>query len=113
MSVAVVRRQDVPVYVTGLGTVQASSTIGIHSQVDGKLQELPFTEGQSVKKGDVLAKIDPRLFQAALDQARAKKAQDAALVVAAGKDLARFKALVLKNFESQQNVDQQQAKSTN
>src|ERR1700730_9974732 len=81
VSVAVVRRQDVPVYVTGLGTVQASSTIGIHSQVDGKLQELPFTEGQFVKKGDVLAKIDPRLFKAAVDQTRAKKAQDAASLI--------------------------------
>ena len=79
VSVAIVGRQDVPVYLTGLGTVQASFTVGIHSQVDGKLQEVLFTEGQHAKKGDVLAKIDPRLFQAALDQARAKKAQDQAL----------------------------------
>src|SRR5262245_51168617 len=76
VSVAVVGRQDVPIYLTGLGTVQASFTVAIHSQVDGKLQEVLFTEGQHVKKGDVLAKIDPRLFQAALDQAKAKKAQD-------------------------------------
>jgi membrane fusion protein, multidrug efflux system len=74
VSIAVADRQDVPVYLIGLGTVQASFTIGIHSQVDGKLQEVLFTEGQQVKKGDVLAKIDPRLFQAALDQAKAKKA---------------------------------------
>ena len=78
VSVATVARQDVPIYLTGLGTVQASFTVGIHSQVDGKLQEVLFTEGQRVKKGDVLAKIDPRLFQAALDQAKAKKAQDEA-----------------------------------
>src|SRR5262249_46288006 len=76
VSVDIVAKQDVPVYLTGLGTVQASFTVGIHSQVDGKLQEVLFTEGQHVKKGDVLAKIDPRLFQAALDQAKAKKAQD-------------------------------------
>jgi multidrug efflux system membrane fusion protein len=85
-------------------------SVGIHSQVDGKLQEVPFTEGQHVKKGDVLARIDPRLFKAALDQAKAKKAQDQAQLGAAQKDLARFKALALKSFETQQNVDLQQGK---
>jgi multidrug efflux system membrane fusion protein len=90
--------------------VQASFTVGIHSQVDGKLQEVLFTEGQHVKKGDVLAKIDPRLFQAALDQAKAKKAQDQAQLTSAEKDLARSKTLVLSNITSQQIVDQQQAK---
>src|SRR6266446_3974805 len=108
VSAALVGRQDVPIYLTGLGTVQASFTVGIHSQVDGKLQEVLFTEGQHVKKGDVLAKIDPRLYQAALDQAKAKKAQDEALLVAADKDLTRFKGLALKYVEPQQNVDRQQ-----
>jgi multidrug efflux system membrane fusion protein len=108
VSVAVVGKQDMPIYLTGLGTAQASFTVGIHSQVDGKLQEVRFTEGQHVKKGDVLAKIDPRLFQAALDQAKAKKAQDEALLAAADKDLVRFKTLVAKAVESQQNVDRQQ-----
>jgi multidrug efflux system membrane fusion protein len=99
-----------PISLTGLGTVQASFTVGIHSQVDGKLQEVLFTEGQHVKKGDVLAKIDPRLFQAALDQAKAKKAQDEAQLISADKDLARSATLVLKNITSQQIVDQQQGK---
>jgi multidrug efflux system membrane fusion protein len=108
VSIAVAAQQDVPIYLTGLGTAQASFTVGIHSQVDGKLQEVFFTEGQHVKKGDLLAQIDPRLFQAALDQARAKRAQDQALLVSAQKDLERFKSLVLKNIESQQNVDRQQ-----
>src|SRR5947209_8332488 len=108
VNIAAVVRQDVPIYASGLGTVQASFTVGIHPQVDGKLQEVLFTEGQHVKKGDVLAKIDPRLYQAALDQANAKKAQDAALLVAAEKDLARFKSLALKFIETQQNVDRQQ-----
>jgi multidrug efflux system membrane fusion protein len=90
--------------------VQGLLTVGIHSQVDGKLQEMPFTEGQQVKKGDVLAKIDPRLFRAALDQANAKKAQDEAMLGAAQKDLARFKTLALRSYETEQNVDLQQAK---
>jgi membrane fusion protein, multidrug efflux system len=110
VSVAIASRRDVPIYLTGLGTVQPSSSVGIHAQVDGKLQEVPFTEGQHVKKGDVLARIDPRLFKAALDQAKAKKAQDEALLSSAQKDLTRFKTLALKSFESQQNVDLQQGK---
>ena len=110
VSVATVTRQDVPIYLLGLGTVQASLTVGIRSQVDGKLQEVLFTEGQRVRKGDVLAKIDPRLFQAALDQAIARKRQNAALLAGAEKDLARSKALAQKDIGTQQNVDQQQAK---
>ena len=110
VSVVTAKRKDVPIYLTGLGTVQASFTVGIHSQVDGKLQEVLFTEGQHVNKGDVLAKIDPRLFKAALDQAKAKKAQDVATLTALEKDLDRFTALASKSFETQQNVDQQQGK---
>src|SRR6516225_3267568 len=110
VTVAIVQRQDVPIYLSGLGTVQASFTVGIHSQVDGKLQEVLFTEGQQVKKGDVLAKIDPRLFQAALDQAKAKKAQDLAQFISASKDLERSNTLVKSNITSQQIVDQQQGK---
>ena len=110
VSLATATKQDVPVVLTGLGTVQASFTVGIHSQVDGKLQEVQFTEGQRVKKGDVLAKIDPRLFQAALDQAKAKKAQDDATLAGNQKDLARSQALSIKGFDTQQNLDQQTAK---
>jgi multidrug efflux system membrane fusion protein len=110
VTVAVVTRQDRPVYATGLGTVQASQTIRIHTQIDGKLEEVLFTEGQHVKKGDVLAKIDPRLFQAALDQAKAKKAQDVALLVVAEKDLTRDRMLVARNAISEQTLDQQVAK---
>jgi multidrug efflux system membrane fusion protein len=106
VSVAVASRQDVPIYLTGIGTVQAYFTVDIHAKVDGELQEVLFTEGQHVRKGDVLAKIDPRLYQAALDQAKAKRAQDAAALVAAEKDLARAKTLALKSFDTQQNVDQ-------
>ena len=110
VSVSAASRRDVPIRLTGLGTVQATFTVGIHSQVDGKLQEVFFKEGQRVKKGDVLAKIDPRLFKAALDQAKAKKAQDEAQLVSFQKDLARFQTLGAKGFETQQNLDLQQAK---
>jgi len=110
VSVASVVRQDMPIYLVGLGTAQATFTVGIHSQVDGKLQDVFFKEGQHVKKGDVLAKIDPRLFQAALDAAKAKKAQDEAQLVSLQKDLDRFKTLGSKGFETQQNLDQQQGK---
>jgi membrane fusion protein, multidrug efflux system len=110
VSIATAARQDVPIYLTGLGAVQALFTVAIHAQVDGKLQDVFFKEGQRVKKGDVLAKIDPRLYQAALDQAKARKAQDEAALVAAEKDLERSKTLVQKHFETEQNVDQQQAK---
>jgi multidrug efflux system membrane fusion protein len=110
VSVVPVSRQDVPVYLTGLGTVQALLTVGIHAQVDGKLQDVFFKEGQRVKKGEVLAKIDPRLYQAALDQAKARKAMDEATLSAAEKDLGRFRTLVQKNAETQQNLDLQQAK---
>ena len=110
ISVAMAARQDVPIYASGLGTVPALNTVPVHSQVDGKLIQVLFTEGQHMKAGDVLAKIDPRLFQAALDQANAKKSQDEAQLVSAQKDLVRFTTLAVKSFETQQNVDQQQAK---
>jgi len=109
VSIAVATRQNVPVDLSGLGTVQASLTVGIRPQVDGTLKEVLFTEGQDVKKGDVLAKIDPRLFKAALDQARGKKAQDAALLVSAEKDLTRYKTLALSNSIALQTVDHQKA----
>jgi multidrug efflux system membrane fusion protein len=107
---AAATRRDLPIYLTGLGAVQPSFTIGIRSQADGKLEEVLFTEGQRVRKGDVLAKIDPRLYIAALDQAKAKKLQDEAMLSSAQKDLARTKALITKSFETQQVLDQQTAK---
>ncbi len=107
VTVATATRQDLPIYFTGLGTVQAPLTVAIHSQVDGRLQDVLFKEGQRVRKGDVLARIDPRLFQAALDQAKAREAQDQAQLVGAQKDLNRFMILVARNFQSQQNAETQ------
>ena len=110
VTTATAAKRDLPIYLTGLGSVQASFTVGIRPQVDGKLEAVLFTEGQQVKKGDVLAKIDPRLFIAALDQAKAKRMQDEAQLISAQKDLARSRTLVDKSFQTQQVVDQQQAK---
>jgi membrane fusion protein, multidrug efflux system len=110
VTVSAVSRRDVPIFLDGLGTVQASNTVAVHSQIDGKLQSVAFVEGQEVHKGDTLAVIDPRALQAALDQAVAKKAQDQAQLIAAQKDLDRFKTLIAKAAETQQNVDQQQGK---
>src|SRR6478752_6317029 len=83
--IATVERRDVPLYLPGLGTVQAYNTVVVRTQVDGQLQRVAFTEGQEVKAGDLLAQIDPRPFQAALEQAEAKKAQDQAQLAAAKK----------------------------
>jgi membrane fusion protein, multidrug efflux system len=103
-------QRDVPIYYDALGTVMAFNTVAIRAQVTGQIVSVDFRQGQDVKQGDVLAKIDPDPFQAALDQAVAKKAQDAAQLIDAQKDLQRFKTLVLRNAETQQNVDAQQAK---
>jgi multidrug efflux system membrane fusion protein len=110
VTAAEVTKRDLPIYLTGLGAVQASFTVGIRTQVDGKLEQVLFVEGQHVKKGDILAKIDPRLYQASLDQAKAKKMQDEAQLISAQKDLYRSRTLVDKSFQTQQVVDQQQAK---
>ena len=78
VQVVTAKREDVPVYLTGLGTVQAFNTVTVQSRVDGEIQQVLFTEGQMVKTGDLLAVIDPRPFQAALDEATAKIVQDQA-----------------------------------
>ena len=110
VSIAEAVQRDVPIYNDALGTVQALNTVALRAQVTGQIVSIDFRQGQEVHKGDVLAKIDPAPFKAALDQAVAKKSQDEATLVDAEKDLARFKTLVLKDFETQQNVDAQQAK---
>ena len=110
VTVAAAERRDVPIFLNGLGTVQAWNTVAVRTQIDGKLQSVNFAEGQAVRQGDTLAVIDPRPLQATLDQAIAKKAQDQAQLIAAQKDLERFKALAQKSFATQQSLDQQQAK---
>ncbi len=103
-------QQDVPIYYDALGTVQALNTVAIRAQVNGQIVSIDFRQGQEVRKGDVLARIDPAPFQAAFDQAVAKKSEDEAQLIDNEKDLARFKTLVIRNAETQQNVDAQQAK---
>jgi multidrug efflux pump subunit AcrA (membrane-fusion protein) len=110
VTVGEVSKRDMPIYLTGLGAVQASFTVGIRAQVDGKLEQVLFKEGEHVRKGDVLAKIDPRLYEAALDNAKAQKARDEAQLISARKDLERSRTLVNQFFETKQVVDQQQAK---
>jgi len=104
------RMRDVPVLLSGIGAVEAFQIVQIRSRVDGTLDRVNFTEGQLVKKGDVLAIIDPRLYRAALDSARAKLSQDKAQLASDEKDLSRSVQLSTQRFASQQTVDQLTAK---
>ena len=106
---ALATRGDVPVYLEGLGTVQAFYTVTITPRVDGELMKLGFVEGQMVKPGDLLAQIDPRPFQAALDQAQAAKAKDAAQLANARRDLERYVSLAPEEFTSEQTLETQRA----
>jgi len=103
------RIQDVPVYLDGVGSVRALNNVLVRSQVDGKLIAVNFTEGQDVKKGDVLAEIDPVIYQAQYDQAVAKKAQDEAQLANQRLDLARYQQLSASNAGSRQQYDTQRA----
>ena len=102
---ATVSHTDVPIYLEGLGTVQAFYTVTVTARVDGELQKIAFTEGQKVRKGDLLAQIDPRPNQAAYDQALATKAKDAALLANAKRDLDRYTLLQPQDLASKQTVD--------
>jgi membrane fusion protein, multidrug efflux system len=103
------KRADVPVYLEGLGTVQAFNTVTVTARVDGELQKLGFVEGQMVNKGDLLAQIDPRPFQAALGQVRAQKAKDEATLQSAKADLERYIMLAPEDLASKQTLDAQRA----
>jgi multidrug efflux system membrane fusion protein len=103
------RIQDVPVYLDGVGAVRALNTVIVRSQVDGKLIMVNFTEGQDVKKGDVLGEIDPVIYKAQFDQAVAKKAQDEAQLANQRLDLIRYQQLAATNAGSKQQADTQRA----
>jgi multidrug efflux system membrane fusion protein len=106
---APVTKSDVPVYFQGLGTVQAFYTVTVTARIDGELQEIHFTEGQTVQKGDLLALIDPRPNRAVLEQAVATKARDAAQLENARRDFERYAALQPEDLASKQTVDTQRA----
>jgi membrane fusion protein, multidrug efflux system len=109
VTTAAAQIQDVPVYLDGLGTVQAYNVVQIQAQVNGTLIALPAHEGQEVHKGDIVAEIDPQPYKAALDQAVAQQTEDVALLQSAQLDLQRYQALAKKNFAPIQQVDDQQA----
>lgn len=104
-----VKRQDVPEFIEGIGTVQAYNSVLVRARVDGTVMRIPVKEGQEVKTGDLIAVIDPRPYQATLDQVTAKKVQDEALLANAKLDLTRFASLAQQNFASRQQLDTQQA----
>ena len=101
---------DVPIYLRGIGTVIAYNTVVVRSQVSGQIAQIAFTEGQTVKAGDLLAQIDPRPFQATLDQMQGQLARDQALLANSKIDLTRFVSLSKQDSISQEQVDTQRAK---
>ncbi len=107
VTVAPVTKADFPVYLGGLGTVQGFNTVLVRTRVDGQIDKIAFKEGQLVNQGDLLVQIDPRPYQAALDQAKAKKAQDEANLANANLDLQRFTKL--GEFATRQQTDTQRS----
>ena len=106
---AVVESRDVPIHLNGLGNVQGFNTVTIRSRVDGQLERIAFTEGQDVKAGEVLAQIDPRPFQAALDQTLARRKQNESLLGNAKRDLERDVALLVEKVGTAQKADTQRS----
>jgi multidrug efflux system membrane fusion protein len=109
VAVAPVQQQDVPVYLEGLGNVQAYYTVTVHSRVDGQLMQVNFREGQQVHKGQELALIDPRPFEVAVSQAEATKYKDAANLDNARRDLQRYADLYKQGVIAQQQYNTQQS----
>jgi multidrug efflux system membrane fusion protein len=107
VTVAAVEKTDFPVYLTGLGTVQGFNTVQVRTRVDGQIDKIAFQEGQLVNQGDLLVEIDPRPFQATLDQAKAKKQQDEANLANANLDLQRYTKL--GEFATRQQTDTQRS----
>jgi membrane fusion protein, multidrug efflux system len=107
VTIAPVDKSDFPVYLTGLGTVQGFNTVLVRTRVDGQIDKIAFKEGQLVNEGDLLVEIDPRPYQATLDQAKAKKAQDQANLANANLDLQRYTQL--GEFATKQQTDTQRS----
>ena len=109
VATATVAKRDVPLYLDGIGSATAYKTVTVHTQVDGRLDEVFFQEGQAVKKGDLLAQIDPRPFQNQLHQAQGALARDQAQWVGARANLKRFEELSGQNYIAKQQAEDQRA----
>ena len=109
VDVATAQLADVPVYLSGLGTVQAFYTVTVTARVDGQIEKVAFTEGQDVKKGTLLVQIDPRPYQAALGVAIATRDKDRAQLENAHRDMERYSVLAPEDLASKQTVDTQKA----
>ncbi len=109
VTAAKVVARDVPLYLSGIGTVQAYNTVTVRARIDGELMSVLFREGQDVRKGDPLAQIDPRPYQAALDNALANLAKDQAALVNAKRDLVRYQETAAKGYSSRQQLETQMA----
>ncbi|WP_255701224.1 efflux RND transporter periplasmic adaptor subunit [Chromobacterium sp. Beijing] len=109
VGVAAAQRQNVPLQISALGTVNSTYTVTVRSRVDGQLDKLHFEEGQPVKQGQLLAELDPRPFQAALAQAEGQLLRDQALLQNAQLDLNRYRQLLEQNSIAKQQVDTQAA----
>jgi multidrug efflux system membrane fusion protein len=107
VTIAPVQKADFPVYLSGLGTVQGFNTVVVRTRVDGQIDKIAFKEGQLVNQGELLVEIDPRPYQATLDQAKAKKAQDEANLANANLDLQRYTKL--GEFATRQQTDTQRS----
>lgn len=105
----VVTAADLPRYATGIGTVQATTSVTVRARVDGQIERVAFTEGRDVKAGDLLVQIDPRPYRAQLEQARATKARDLAQLANARLDLQRYRSLAAQGASSRQQADTQAA----
>jgi multidrug efflux system membrane fusion protein len=110
VKIAAAQAEDVPIYLTGIGTIQAFNTVNVQSRIDGEITEIKFVEGQDVKQGDVLAIVDPRPLQAQLEQQIAMQQKDQALLDGAIVDMERYDALIQKGGAvARQVVDQEHA----
>jgi multidrug efflux system membrane fusion protein len=109
VTVVIAEKKDIPVFVRGIGTVQAYKMVSVKTRIDGQIVKVSFEEGQQVKVGDPLFQIDPRPFQALLEQAQAAKQRDEALLAGATLDFERYGKLIGSGFQSRQSYDQQKA----
>jgi membrane fusion protein, multidrug efflux system len=109
VSIITIAPRDVPIYLSGIGTVQAYNAVAVKTRVDGQITQILFQEGQEVKAGDPLVVIDPRPFNAQLEQQQAALQKDTALLDNAELDLRRYENLATKNYTSQQQLDTQRA----